>query len=204
VSVPGVDLGHAKFKRASSDEDLVKIIREGVPGTAMPANDYFSVFDAETIVAYLRSMASTARPNSVLGDAIRGKALFEGKGGCLNCHHVRDNGSRVGPDLTEAGLARRAVELERSILNPDAEILPENRSVRVVTRDGVTVTGRLLNHDRFTVQFLDTRERLHSLVRSDLREFTIESKSPMPSYKDRLGATELADIVSYLVSLKGN
>ncbi|HVH69773.1 MAG TPA: c-type cytochrome, partial [Candidatus Dormibacteraeota bacterium] len=36
-SVPGVDLGHGKFKRASFDDSLVEIIQAGVTGTAMPA-----------------------------------------------------------------------------------------------------------------------------------------------------------------------
>src|SRR4051794_4078178 len=56
ASVQGVDLGRGKFKRASRDEALVKIIRQGIPGPSMPANDDFSVFEAANIVAYLRSM----------------------------------------------------------------------------------------------------------------------------------------------------
>src|SRR6266571_7536311 len=113
TSVPGVDLGHGKFKRASSDEDLIKIIRQGIPGTAMPANEFFVVADAEAIVAYLRSMASATRAVSVPGDAVRGKALFEGRGGCLKCHQVGGKGSAFGPELNGVGSVRRAVELER-------------------------------------------------------------------------------------------
>ena len=203
-SVPGVDLAHGKFKRASSDADIIEIIRNGIPGTSMPANDDFSEPEAATLVAYLRSLASTARGTSVSGDAARGQALFEGNGGCLKCHRVRAKGSRTGPDLTEIGRFRRSFELERSILEPDAEILPQNRFVRVVTRDGVTIRGRILNHDGFTVQLIDTQERLRSFLRSDLREFAFESKSPMPSYKNTLSPTEIADLVSYLASLKGD
>src|ERR1700688_3245394 len=51
-AVPGVDLGHGKFRRASSDEDLMKIIQNGITGTAMPPSTY-NDFQAETIVAYL-------------------------------------------------------------------------------------------------------------------------------------------------------
>src|SRR5438552_2973812 len=36
-SVPGVDFGHGKFKRASSYDSLVGVIGDGVPGTGMPA-----------------------------------------------------------------------------------------------------------------------------------------------------------------------
>jgi putative heme-binding domain-containing protein len=128
--------------------------------------------------------------------------LFEGKGTCLTCHRVSGTGSRLGPDLTNVGQLRRAMDLERSLLEPDAEVLGQNRFYRVVTRDGTTTIGRLLNLDTFTVQMIDSKEQLRSFVKSDLREHGFVEKSPMPSYKDKLSAQELADLVSYLVSLK--
>ena len=65
------------------------------------------------------------------------------------------------------------------------------------------ITGRLLNSDTFSIQILDAKERLRNLQRSDLRQSTILDKSPMPSYKDKLSAAELTDVVAYLSSLKG-
>jgi len=202
--VPGVDLGHGKFKRATSNEDLVKIIRTGIPGTGMPAQTNMPEPQARTIVAYLRSLATL--PSSDLpagGDAGRGKAILEGKGGCLNCHRVHDAGSRLGPDLSDIGALRRVAELEKSLLDPDASILPQHRFFRVVTRDGSTYTGRILNQDTFTLQIIDADQKLRSFLKADLREFTPLPKSPMPSYKSRLSSQELADLISYLVSLKG-
>jgi hypothetical protein len=69
-------------------------------------------------------------------------------------------------------------------------------------RDGATVTGRLLNHDTFTVQILDSAEQLRSFVKADLKEHGFIA-TPMPSYRGRLDAQETADVVSYLVALKG-
>jgi cytochrome c oxidase cbb3-type subunit III len=201
-SVQGVDLGRGKFRRASSDDDIIQIIKTGIPNTAMPPID-ISTRRAKFIVAYLRSMASSAGATSAPGDAVRGKALFEGKGACLSCHRVKDKGSRVGPDLTAVGAFRRSLELQSSLLQPNAEILPGNRSVRLVTRDGVVINGRLLNHDAFTVQLIDSKERLLSFQKSSLKEFAILDQSPMPSYASKLSPEELADLVSYLVSLKG-
>jgi putative heme-binding domain-containing protein len=115
---------------------------------------------------------------------------------------VHGNGSRLGPDLSDIGQFRRASELEQSVLDPGSEIRPENRSFRVVTRNGATITGRLLNHDSFTVQLIDANEQLRSFFKSNLREYGFVEKSPMPSYRNTLGAEELADLVRYLVSLK--
>jgi cytochrome c oxidase cbb3-type subunit 3 len=202
--VPGINLGRGKFKRATSDSDLIQIIHKGIPGTGMPAQTMPEP-QIKTIVAYLRSLA--AAPTSDLpagGDAARGQTIFDGKGGCLNCHRVKDKGSRFGPDLSDIGALRRVVELENSLTDPSAEILPQNRFFKLVTSDGTTVTGRILNQDTFTVQMIDSRQRLLSFSKTDLREFTAVDKSSMPTYKKILSSPEMADLVTYLVSLKGH
>ncbi|HEY2843276.1 MAG TPA: c-type cytochrome [Bryobacteraceae bacterium] len=199
--VSGVDLMHGKFRRANTDDGVAAIIEKGIPGTAMPPHA-LTDFQAGTIVAYLRSVASEAGSVSGTGDVARGKAIFDVKGGCLGCHSVRNTGSLVGPDLTDIGAIRRAPQLERSLLEPDAEILPQNRTYRVVTRDGTAIAGRLLNHDEFSVQLIDG-QGLRSFQKSNLKEAGFVEKSPMPSYQGKLNAQELSDVVSYLVSLKG-
>ena len=202
-AIPGVDFGHGKFRRASSDRDVPEIIRSGIPGTAMPAfSNELSEVEISRLAAYLHNLAGAAQSTSAPGDAERGKVIFEGNGKCLECHRVKDRGSRVGPDLTEIGSVRRLVELERSLLEPDAEILPQNRFVRVVTQDDATISGRLLNQDTFTVQLIDSKERLRSFEKSKLKEYVFLDKSSMPSYQGKLDHRELADLVSYLVSLK--
>jgi len=198
--VPGVDLGRGQFKRAQTDQDLVGIIQKGIPNTGMPATN-FSPEQAARVVAYLRSVAASRRGGSVTGDVSRGKAVFEGKGTCATCHRVGAAGSRVGPDLSAIGLQRRAVELEQSLLDPESDVQIGNRTYRVVARDGTATTGRLLNIDSFTVQMLDAKEQLRSFLKSDLRDFGFVA-SPMPSFKTRLSAQEMADVVSYLVTLK--
>ena len=200
--VPGIDLGHNRFVHATTDAQLVNIIINGIPGAGMPANK-MTESEAYTIVAYLHFMAESASKNTSNGDAARGQTIFEGKGGCGACHRVSGQGSRVGPDLSEIGRLRRSVDLEKSILDPDAQIAPSNRYVRVVTNSGTTITGRLLNHDTFSVELIDPQENLRTFDMSDLREFSIVEHSPMPSYRGKLSAQELADVVTYLTTLKG-
>ena len=199
--VASVNFSKGQFRRATSDDDLVRVIVRGIPGTPMPPSN-FTEGQAGTIVAYLRSMPAPGG-GAGSGDAARGKAVFDGKGACLTCHSVGGNGSRVGPNLTEIGQGRRAAELERSILDPDAEIRPENRSVRAVTRDGTSITGTLLNQDTFSLQLLDLQERLVVLDKATLREYGIVRSSSMPSYRGKLTPQELADLVSYLATLRG-
>jgi putative heme-binding domain-containing protein len=200
--VAGVDLGHGVFRRATTDQELVNIIRNGIPGTGMPANR-MSESAASAVATYLHAMAQDASRNTSKGDAVRGKELYA-RSGCPECHRIGNNGGRLGPDLTDIGGLRRSVELERSILEPSADIAPPNRLVKIVTRAGSQVEGKLLNQDAFVVLLMDRNEKLRSFDRATLASVSIETKqSIMPSYKGKYTDRELADVVSYLSQLKG-
>jgi cytochrome c oxidase cbb3-type subunit III len=206
-AIPGLDLGRGQFRRATTDPELAAIIRSGIPGTTMPPSG-FSEAQAATIVAYLRSMAAAAPrggpgSTSVRGDATRGRILFEGKGECASCHRVNGVGPRVAPDLSEIGATRNPAELERKLLDPNALVRPGNRYIELVTRAGTTIAGRLLNYDTFSIQLIDSNERLVSVPKSTLRDYTFIKTSKMPSYRDKLTAEEVTDLVGYLFSLKG-
>ncbi len=131
----------------------------------------------------------------------KAKGLIQASG-CLSCHRVGDMGSYVGPYLDSVGAHRSPEQLHASLVSPNKEVLPENRTVRLVTSDGKTVTGRLLNQDAFSVQFIDSSGQLRSFARSSLREFTIVTANPMPSYANKLSAQDLTDLARYLGSLK--
>jgi putative heme-binding domain-containing protein len=197
--IQGIDLGRGRFRRPMSDADLIRTIRTGIPNTPMPATQ-MTEEQAGKIVAYLRSRAANVSANAIVGDPARGKALFDSKGACASCHRVNGIGSRVGPDLTAIGATRSSVELQRALVEPNADVQPNNRFYRVTLKDGTRIEGRLLGHDTFTVQLLDTKEQLRSLSKADLRDAAFID-SPMPSYKT-LTPQELFDVVSYLSSLR--
>src|SRR5271166_1035600 len=92
--VPGIDLGHGRFRQTYSENALIKIIQNGIAGTGMPPNN-LQDFQAEIVVAYLRSLATSGRAVTGNGNAARGKALFFGKANCSACHRVYGEGSRV-------------------------------------------------------------------------------------------------------------
>jgi putative heme-binding domain-containing protein len=200
--VGGVDLRSGKFRNAVTDQDLVRVITTGVPGTGMLA---FKLDPAEIagIVAYLRNMNAFDRGAVTIGDAGRGRLVAEGKGNCASCHRVGTQGSRVAPDLSDIGATRSAGSLLRSLTDPTSQMMPINRPVRLVAHDGSVINGRRLNEDTYTVQLIDDQEKLRSFIKADLRDYTILTVSPMPSYRGRLTPDEIADLVAYLLSLKG-
>ena len=107
-------------------------------------------------------------------------------------------GSRVGPDLSDIGALRRTAEIEQSLLDPNAEVLPQNRFYRVVTKQGETITGRLLNLDTFNVRCSIRRSACCRCNAPTCASPDFVKDSPMPSYRDKLSTQELADVVAYL------
>jgi putative heme-binding domain-containing protein len=200
--IQGIDLGHGQFRRTLTDGELENIIENGIPNTAMPPSPLLTEGAVQRLILFLRANAQQKPAAGKAGDPARGKALFEGKGECTDCHRIGTLGSRTGPDLTRIGVQRRAAELEQSLLDPKAEIQANNRLVRLVTADGKEVKGRLLNHDTYTIQLIDWDEHLRSFNKADLRELRFED-TPMPSAKKKLGAQQIADLVAYLSSLRG-
>jgi putative heme-binding domain-containing protein len=201
-AMPGANLGSGNFRRAETDRDLIGIIRNGIAGTAMAPSAYNDT-ELGALVAYLRNMGSVSLSDVVIGDAVRGRALFFGKGDCDSCHRVGAEGERSGPNLTTVGTTRTAATLQRVLVEPDAALLPANRSVRAVLRNGSVVTGRRLNEDTFTLQLIDPAGQLVSLDRDAIRDYSVSSDAQMPSYASSLSDEERADLVAYLLSLKG-
>lgn len=201
--IPNVNLRSGRFKNASTDRELTNVVRDGVAGTAMVPNAY-SDSELTALVSYLRNFASyDPGSSSKPGDAERGRQLFQGKGDCGSCHRVNGVGPRAAPDLSNVGAIRTAGTLQRYLLDPTDAMLPINRPVRAIKRDGTVITGRRVNEDTHTVQLVDAHEKLVSLDKSQLREYSIGSAATMPSFAAVFDEAERADLVAYLLSLKG-
>jgi cytochrome c oxidase cbb3-type subunit 3 len=200
--IAGVNLPRQQFRRASTDDDIRNTVSTGVASAGMPP---FKLQPAElaALVAYIRSGFDLGGTPFKIGDAARGKAIYDGKGACATCHRVNGIGPRTAPDLSDVALLRQPAAIQRSLLEPAKGMLPINRPVKIVTRDGRTVRGRRLNEDTLTIQLIDENEKLVSLEKSEIREFAAETASPMPSFAGKLTENEIADLLAYLVSLRG-
>src|SRR5579862_766528 len=211
----GPDLTSGRWTHGSSDAEIFRTISQGVPGTQMPANGFE---DSETwaIIAYLRSR-TPSQHSKASGDAAKGEKLFHGEAGCATCHMVKGRGGLLGPDLTRVGASRSITYLIESIRDPDKELSdgmldPNNHygsplvydTVTVVLKNGEKVTGVAKNEDTFSVQLLDTSQRLWLLLKHDVESIVHERTSLMPAYTEQMiSAAELQDLLAYMESLRG-
>ena len=210
----GPSLATPRLARAGDDASLAQVILTGIPGTEMPPTR-LTQSEGIAVIEYVKALRQrpTQKP---LGNPARGEQLYRGKGGCARCHMIHGEGGRMGPDLTVVGLSRSPGYLRESIVAPEAA-LPERFAeyrlvipmpddflmVRVITRDGREITGIRLNEDPFTIHLRDLEDRMHSFLKSELKEVRHErGKSPMPSYRTVFTPVELDDLVAYLSSLR--
>ena len=201
--------------RATNDDVLFGIVRNGIPGTEMPPARLGDeeVRQVVLFVRTLRPAGSMAASEPVS----RGERIYR-TAGCAACHVVGSEGGFLGPDLSNIG-ARRSVEyLRRALLEPEADIpdnfgqyrwyivIPDNfLQVRVTTADGRSFSGARANEDSFSIQLRDGSGRFYSFWKSDLKELQKNwGKSPMPSYRDKLSASEIDELVGYLSGLRGS
>jgi putative heme-binding domain-containing protein len=196
----GPNLTTGVFFHGGSDADLYRNISGGIPGTAMP-DAFFDGTQIWQIVAFVRSLSESAVPEAVKGNAVHGRDLVREKG-CLACHLIRGDGGAKGPDLSLIGSQRSAAHLRESILDPNAKVPKEYWVAKVLTNDGASYAGFVMNQDTYAVQILDFSRGLTSVSRAQFKDFGIDRSSVMPSYKDKLSASELDDVVVYLLSLQ--
>jgi putative heme-binding domain-containing protein len=202
----GSDLTTGDWVHGGSDAQVFQTIRTGVPGTEMPGSGNMSDEEIWMVVAYLRTLGAPGGAAPERGDAARGEQLFWAKerGNCGQCHMVGPRGGRIGPNLTRIGAARSVAALEREIRRP-AEVIPVGfETVTVVTKDGRKIRGARKNEDTFSVQLMTASEDILSFSKKEVEVVAEPERSLMPAYgPDRLSDTELADVVRYLRSLRG-
>jgi putative heme-binding domain-containing protein len=172
-----------------------------VDGSIMPPSNATEM-QIWALTAYLKSLGATALPDDMPGDPKRGERLFAAR--CASCHRIQGQGGTLGPELSRIGALRTLDDLRRSIREPGASVARGYRPVRLQTATGKLVRGALKNEDAFSLQLMDTRERLRGYRKSDLRWFVHDSGSLMPAYPPgRIDESGMDDLLHYLGTRRG-
>ena len=161
---------------------------------------------------YRRLLAPIVRPTTssstkvaALSSLERGLRVFRGLGQCETCHPIRryDGFDLLAPSVLQSG-ALSEEYLRESILDPDAVITPGYTYHTLLTQSGKVLTGRILREDSKRVLAISGQTDSLELVDLPVEEITSSypfKVSTMPSYRDKLTAVELQDLVAFLRAL---
>lgn len=149
-----------------------------------------------------------AKANRVLdlcakADPNRGIQVFMSqKAACTACHKAAHVGGVIGPHLRGLGKRRTERDLIESILFPSASLVQSYEPWIVVTGDGRTLSGVLLEDKPDEILLSAGVDKTYRLPRNAIEEMNRSEQSIMPAGLDKtLSDQELADLIAYLKSL---
>jgi putative heme-binding domain-containing protein len=195
------------WTEGATDQQIFQAVRRGIPNT-LKSHSFGPDNDIWAITAYLRTLDVGASAHA--GDAQNGERIFNAN--CSTCHLVNGRGGRLGPELSRVASSRSRAALAHKIRHassyimsvyPGGWVLDGYQAVTLVTRDGQRIRGAKKNEDAFSIQIMDTNERIQGYVKSGLRELVNDDASLMPDFgAEKLSDRDLDDLVAYLGTLR--
>jgi putative heme-binding domain-containing protein len=187
----------------SLDPGPSRLVIAVTPPTAVASADFHLRFRRKGLTAERERLMQQAlnRP----GDADRGRAVFFNleKSQCLKCHRVRDEGGRVGPDLTGVGGRFARAYLIESVLEPSRTIAPSFETLAVALNDGRVITGVRTSETATALTLADADARPHVIARGDIEALRPQPTSLMPDgLEKQLTPDEFVDLIAFLAGQK--
>jgi putative heme-binding domain-containing protein len=122
---------------------------------------------------------------------------------CAACHKAAGEGAMVGPQLD--GVGNRGPErLLEDVLDPNRNVDAAFRTTILVKTDGQVVSGLKLRDEGGAVVLANNEGKEVRVPQGDIEESRVSGLSLMPAnFVDTLAARDMADLLEYLLSLKG-
>jgi len=134
---------------------------------------------------------------------LHGRELFR-TASCISCHKMGDAGNAFGPALAALDAKMTPVEIARHILEPSLKIDDKYRSITVVTDDGRSRTGLVVNETPTEIALVENPVAKAEPVR--IPKDTIEERIASPvsimpkGLLDKLTRDEVLDLVAYVAA----
>lgn len=204
------------------DRYVVEGYSNDMPRLYMPPLD-LSLDDLKTVLTYLQSQGGKVDTWAIIlprepfdrpapynpfagGDPAAGEKLFAEEVGCQSCHQVGDKSPvSVGPDLTNIGKFRPWEWLIQSLLDPNAEVGANWKNVEITLVSGEVKSAIMQRKTSETLQVLTAGNKVEEIPTVQVKKIEVEEGSRMPGdYSSILTYDQMADLVAYMQSLKGD
>ena len=134
---------------------------------------------------------------------VHGRELFR-TASCVSCHKMGDAGNAFGPELAKLEAKMTPLEITRHILEPSLKIEEKYRSTTLLTDDGRSITGLIVEETPTEVAIVENPVAKADPVRikkSNIDERSTSPVSIMPKgLLDKLTRDEVLDLIAYVSS----
>jgi putative heme-binding domain-containing protein len=193
-----VDAGQIDAKTIPVDVARQLTVHRDETLAALVAKHWGSIAGATTaeMQAQIARLSEVVRTGG--GSPYPGKKLFTAT--CAKCHKLHGQGGQIGPDLTaykRDDLANMLV----NIVNPSAEIREGFETYQVVTTDGRTLVGFLVDRDNQVIVLRGADGQNITIAQDQIDEMARDRKSLMPENQlKELSEQQVRDLMAYLRS----
>jgi putative heme-binding domain-containing protein len=135
------------------------------------------------------------------GDPTRGESVYKRE--CAGCHHVRDMGYNVGPDLASSS-SRNPDALLTNILDPNRTVDPAFLQYVVMDKSGRTFSGKIVAETATSITLTSGNGVEDTILRTNIDEMASTGRSLMPEgFEKTISKAEMADLIAFLSALEG-
>ena len=132
----------------------------------------------------------------------RGVFYWNSAGQCTRCHAIFEYGGNVGPNLSGVGDRLSPREILTSLIRPSAALALGHETVIVTLKDESVFSGIVLERTPEHLKLKVGKTEIRTVAQTDIAEEETVPSS-MPSVEGNLSRREIRDLVTFLVSQKG-
>jgi putative membrane-bound dehydrogenase-like protein len=172
---------------ADSRDDFIRTRVGQVIGRVRPANS-----DKQRIIADKKKMIlAGSAPDLTAGHELARKT-------CFVCHKLNGEGAEVGPDLTGSG--RSSLDaLLANVIDPNQVVGKGYENVLVETRDGRSVSGRLIEDSAARIRLLSSGPKEEIVAKADIAQMQVSELSVMPEGLEQMPDADFRNLILFIL-----
>jgi putative membrane-bound dehydrogenase-like protein len=118
---------------------------------------------------------------------------------CLICHKFFGEGANVGPDLT--GVGRSSLDaLLHNVINPNEIVGKGYENVEIETKDGRTLSGRMVENDGSRVRILMAGPAEEVVSKAEIKDLRVGENSVMPEGLEQMPDADFRNLIWYILA----
>lgn len=118
---------------------------------------------------------------------------------CFVCHKLHGEGAEVGPDLT--GVGRSTLDaLLANVIDPNQIVGKGYESVEVETKDGRTISGRLVEESDSQLKLISAGPKEDVIAKSDIESKRVSELSVMPEGLEQMPEEDFRNLIWFILN----